>query len=160
MVQHRGISVHTKNFIKFLDRNYCIVAHLTERLDELRESVLFPHLHHQIANAIELLEAQSLSANQVYKALGTSASFTANVQLISFLEHTFSGLPSQDNGSQYACLLDYVSVADALMAESGRLADLSLSATDRLSLPHYQLYQPLTLEPLITALAQAGLVSG
>jgi len=151
-----NIAIQRTIFIRFLDRNYCITAHLTERLDELRESVLFLQLHEHISTAISMLEAQSLNADQLYLFLGANASFATNGPLISFLENTFSCLPNKDDGTQYACLLDYVSIANALMAESARLADIHMPG---LSLPDRFPYQAIVLEPLMSALAQVGLVS-
>jgi hypothetical protein len=150
-------SLHQKNFVKFLDRNYCIAAHLTERLDELRESLLFSPIKDTLLAAISQLEAYTQKAEEIYAALNTAAACTGDLPLIAFLEHLFSSLSTRDNGTQYLCLLDYVSAANALMAESAKLAQRSLSAAG-LDLPSRPLYDATLLEPLTTALAEAGQV--
>ncbi|GAB3923901.1 hypothetical protein [Mucilaginibacter myungsuensis] len=152
------ISAQKEIYIRLLDRIYCIAAHLAERLDELKDALDFEQLQEEISATIRSLETHLQNLDLLYKAHGVVASFKDHGPLIAFMEDMFSKLPYKDDGTQYNYLLDYLSIANALMAESAEQAGV-VTDPDEVALPDVQLYEASTLRSLTRALLQAGQVA-
>jgi len=147
-----------QEFIHFLNRNYYINSHLAERLDELKDSDFFIDFRRAIIAAIESLEMQLGEINHLFNFFGAVSTFADCEATITLLESVFTAIQNQEDGSPYLYLLDYLSVADSLMQESAKLAELSLPRLTLSNLRQYQQYDAATLQPLKNLLKDSCMV--
>ncbi|MEO3402373.1 hypothetical protein AAFN85_00620 [Mucilaginibacter sp. CAU 1740] len=143
-----------KHFLYFLNRNYYAASHVAERLDDLADLPLFADLKVIVAAAIKSLELQLSETDNIFTLLKADHSASDCEATIFFMEGTFSTIQNPENTAPYLSLLDYVSIADAIMHESAELAGLSLAQLPGLSLPKLQLYDSRTLGSLKTLLEE------
>jgi hypothetical protein len=148
------MAVYTEknDLLRFLNRNYWIASHLLERLDELRESELTKGFLTEIESTIVLLDEQLYRANNLCQILNFTPSLADSETLIGFLESLFTDIQSHECNSAYLAMLDYITVADRLMEESAKLAEISVV---QLSIPNFHLNQfhdQLVLKPILNLL--------
>jgi hypothetical protein len=143
-----------KHFLYFLNRNYYAASHLAERLDDLADLPLFADLKVIVAAAIKSLELQLSETDNIFTLLKADHSASDCEATIIFLEGAFSMIQDPENKVPYLSLLDYVSIADAIVYESSKLAELSSAQHPALNLPQLRLYDSRTLGPLKTLLEE------
>jgi hypothetical protein len=143
-----------KHFLYFLNRNYYAASHLAERLDDLADLPAFADLKVIVAAAIKSLELQLSETDNIFTLLKADHSSSDCEATIIFLEGAFSMIQDPENKVPYLSLLDYVSIADAIVYESSKLAELSLAQHPALNLPQLRLYDSRTLGPLKTLLEE------
>jgi hypothetical protein len=143
-----------KDLLFFLNRNNCIVSHIAERLEELKDLSCFTNLQPVLESTILSLELHLFQTENLYHALGAVVSYADCEPMIFFLEHIFTTIQNPHNANPFLSLLDYVYVINALLLESAELADLSLSHFTDLNLPAHSLYDIQLLQALKTALTE------
>jgi Arc/MetJ-type ribon-helix-helix transcriptional regulator len=144
-----------KDFLYFLNRNYYVASHLVERLDELKDLPLFSTHSDAVKTAIKLLEANLDQNESIFTSLGEDNSFEECLPMIGFLENTFSIILDLNNKTPYLSLLDYVFIADALLKENSRMAELSLLHLPKFNNQQYLINKINPLESLIVLLEEA-----
>lgn len=146
-------------FIRFLNRSYYIKSHLSERLDELIGFALFAELQDVITATISSLELQLNESNKLFEALDIASSMDECESTFVLLESVFTTVQSPENTTPLLSLLDYVSIADALLAESAKMVEIY---RDQLTAPYilnHDLYVATTLQPLKIMLEESIIVT-
>jgi hypothetical protein len=141
-----------KDFLYFLNGNYLVSMHLIERLDELKDLPAFSDTQTVIAASISLLEQQVNRIDDLFTLMGEENLIAQYEPIINFLESAFSLIFSGNNKAPNLLLLYYVSIADAVMKETSKLAQLSLNHLPLEDRPEFHLYEVKTLGQLKASL--------
>lgn len=146
-------------FIYFLNRNYYINSHLAERLDELKNLSSFLIFQQAIVDATAKLDVQIAKLDELFNMLNAKSSYADCEPLIAFLESLFTTVHNNMAHNPAISLLDYVSVADALIKESAIAAQRMLINQHAESMKGYHLYDSTILRELKTLLADPHTVA-
>ncbi len=142
------------HYLRYLNRYYCVAAHLSERLEEVIDPELLPGSAKLITETINSLERQIENVDQIYAVFKMDVSCRDDESLIGFLENLFAQVHISLNRQSLLPLLDYVLVCDALMKESSELAAIIIENGDLPSLSNPQYYNPDELAPIRRFLAE------
>lgn len=142
-------------FIHFLNRSYYIKSHLSERLEEISESPLFADFKHVITNTLSSLYLQLSESNELFEALGTTVSMNGFESIFHLLEGVFTLIQCSENTAPLLSLLDYISIADALLAETAKMAKIHDSQLAAPYLSNHSLYINSALQPLKALLEES-----
>lgn len=147
----------SKLFIHFLNRSYYIKSHLSERLDELSESVLFADLKEVITETISSLNLQLSESDELFEILDANGSTDDSESIFHLLERVFTMIQCPENTVPLLSFLDYISTADALLSETAKMAEIYRVQLPASYLSDYSLYEA-TLQPLRITLEESLLV--
>ncbi|WP_162996873.1 hypothetical protein [Mucilaginibacter kameinonensis] len=142
-------------------QEYCIHAHLSERLDELSCIESSPEIQSEIRNAVCLLEIRLQKTRELYDHLTYGDLFTSCGALVSFLEEMFSLVRrKEDGGVLYVpAFLTYLTNADALLQSGTRNPiDCFVNTKEHMHAPQ-EAFDPDFLRPLIKLLQERRLAA-
>jgi len=148
----------SKLFIHFLNRIYYIKSHLSERLDEVNESPLFSDFQYTITEALSSLRLQLNEGDKLFEKLGTTASMSGFEPIFHLLESVFTVIQSSENTAPLLSLLDYISIADVLLAETAKIAEIHGFQLAAAYASEHNLYFNSTLQPLKALLEESTIV--
>lgn len=142
-------------FINFLSRSFYIKSHLAERLGELTGSWIFPELQNAISITIFSLDLQLNDFDALFTSLDIAHSSNDCEATIYQLESVFTLIQTSEGSTSLLPLLDYVSIAESLLAQSAKMAELFV---DRIAAPYLSNFSSnfdVSLQPLIALLEES-----